>query len=242
LDVAFASRKREVTRYLAIHMGVMDPCGGEDIDPSDKTPDNPVPSTTLNPVGIAKQTRPRGRLDPSLLHDACAKGSVDDVQLLINQGADVNGRNDDHNTALLVALKDGKLEVAKVLIEYGADANCRDKTGWTPLMIASLQGYRDIAELLLDHGADVNANKEDLWTALHVASLYGYLEIVKVLLDRGADIHARDSDGRTPSLVASKRGERDVVQFLSGMEVKSPMVWILLVHLSVILIPILSLK
>ena len=243
LDVAFASRKREVTRYLANHMGVAAPFDGMDIDPLGKTPDTVVPDTTLTSVGIAKHRHPHGRLSLRSLHDGCAEGSVEDVQSLLDQGADINGRNAKHDTALLVALRNGKLEVAKVLIEDGADVNCRDKVGWTPLMLASQRGDRDLAELLLHRGADVGAKRDNLWTALHLASLNGHIEIVKSLLDRGADIHARTIDGRTPSGEASKRGERDVVRLLSGVGVESTMVGTLFVSFlpRMILTPFLSL-
>jgi len=211
-------------------MGVMDPCDGMDIDPLDNAPDNLVPDATSTSVGNAKHRHVHGRLNLSSFHDACAKGSVGDVQSLLDQGADINGRDVNHDTPLLVALRDGKLEMAKVLIQYGADVNCRDKVGWTPLMLASRYEYRDIAELLLDHGADVNAKQENLWTALHIASSNGHLEIVMDLLDRDADIHARNIDGRTPSGVASRKGERDIVRLLSGLKVKSTVVRILFVH------------
>jgi len=229
LAEALASRKRQVTRYLANHMGVTDPCDGMDIDPLDNAPDNLVPDATSTSVGNAKYRHLHGRLNLSSLHDACAKGSVGDVQSLLDQGADINGRDVNHGTPLFVALLDGNLEMAKVLIQHGADVNCRDKFGWTPLMLASQFGYRDIAELLLDHGADVNAKKEDLWTALHLASSNGHLEIVKDLLDRDADIHARNIDGHTPSGEASRTGERDIIGLLSGVKVKSTVVRIFFV-------------
>ena len=231
LDEALASRERQVTRYLANHMGVTDPFDGMGIDPLDQAPDNLVPDATFTSVGIAKHRHPHGKPSLNSLHDACAQGSVEDVWSLLDQGADINGRNAKHETALLVALRKGKLEVAKVLIEYGADLNFRDKIGWTPLMLASQRGHRDVAKLLLDRGTDVNAKRDNLWTALHLASLNGHLEIVEFLLDRGADIHARNIDGRTPSGEASKRGERDIVRLLSGVKVKSPVVWILFVPL-----------
>jgi len=221
LDGAFASRKRQLTGCLADHMDVMDPSDRMDIDRLDNIPDNLVPDAALMSAGIAKDRHPHGRPSLSSLHDACAKGSVEDVQSLLDQGADINGRNAYHGTPLLVALDNAELEVAEVLIKYGADVNCRDETGWAPLMFASRYGYRHIAELLLNHGVDVNAKQEDLWTALHFASSEGHLEIVKVLLDRGADIHARNINGRTPCGLA---GGRDIVRLLSGVEVKSPVV------------------
>jgi len=218
LDVALASRNREATRYLANHMGVMDPCDGMENNPLDKTPDNPAPDATLTSIGLAKNRHPHGRPSPSSLHDACAEGNAEDVRSLLDQGADIGRRNANYHTPLLVASFNGKLEVVKVLIKYGADVNCRTRTGWTPLMFTSRDGYRDIVELLLEHGADVNTKTETLWTALHLAS-HGCLKIVEVLLNAGADSHARNIDGRTPSGIASRTGARDIVQLLSGVKV-----------------------
>jgi ankyrin repeat protein len=193
-----------------------------DVNPLDNASDNVVPDATYTPVGISKDRHHHHRLNPTSLHAACEKGSVEDVQLLLDQGADINGRDANHDPALHVALWNRRLEVAEVLIKYGADVNCREKTGWTPLMAASQLGYRDIAELLLDHGADVNAKKEDHWTALHLVSSHDHLEIVKMLIDRGADIHARNIDGHTPSGIASRTGGRDIIDYFSGVKDKSP--------------------
>jgi ankyrin repeat protein len=226
-------------------MGVTDPCDGMVFDPFDKSPDTPVPDSTFISTGIAKRRQPDGSPCLISLHDACTKGNTEEMQSLLDQGANINGRDANHDTALLAALKNGKLEVAKALIKHGADANCRSKTGWTPLMLASKSGHRNISELLLDNGADVNAKREDLWTALHLASRNGHMEIVKDLLDRCGDIHARNINGHTPSGEASRGAfeSRDIVQLLSGMKANSLVVWapsLSFPLLSVILIPFIS--
>jgi hypothetical protein len=197
-------------------MGVKDPWDDMAVTPMDMDADNLVPHTTLTSVGIAEQANIPGGLGMTSLYDASAKGDVKVVQLLLDQGADVNQRNAQHRTALDAASTEGNLEVAKLLIKYGADVNCRDKEGWTPLLDASLYGHRDIAELLLDNGADVNAKDQDLQTPLHHASWSRHLEVVSLILERGADVHVRDIDGHTPFGLASRIGARDIVQLLSG--------------------------
>ena len=242
LDVELAGRKPEVSRYLANQTGVIDSCDGIVINQLDKTPDNPDPDATLTSVSGANHRHPYAGINTSSLHDACAQGSVEDVQSLLALGADIKGRDANHDTALIVASANGMLDVMKVLIKYGADVNCQGKTGWTPLILASRDGHRDIAELLLDHGADANAKEEDLWTPLHFASSNGHLEIVKDLLHRGADPHTRNIDGRTPSGLASRTGGRDIVRLLSGVNVKSLVVYPFIHDLffPVILMPFLS--
>jgi ankyrin repeat protein len=226
LDVATASGNREVTRYLANHMGVKDPWDGMAVTPIDMDADNLVLHTTLASVVIAEQANIPGGLDKTSLYDASARGDVEVVQLLLDQGADVNQRNARHITALHAASTLGKLEVAKLLVESGADVNCREKEGWTPLLHASRLGLRDLAELLLDNGADVSAKTQDLHTPLHFASWYHHPEVVSLLLGRGADVHVRDIDGRTPSGLASRVGARDIVQLLldKAEVVRSPFV------------------
>ena len=60
------------------------------------------------------------------------------VELLLQQGADINGRNRDDNTALHLAAVFGRAEIAKVLLENGADLQARNDDGATPADILSL--------------------------------------------------------------------------------------------------------
>jgi len=186
------------------------------VTPSDMDADILVPDSRLASVGIPKHTSIPGGLGMTSLHDASKEGNVEVVQLLLDQGTDVNERSGHRQaSALYVASFQGKLEVAKLLIKYGADVNCRDKEGFTPLLVASNHGHQDIAEFLLDYGADVNAQEQDLRSPLHFASWGNRLEMASLLLERGADVHARDINGRTPSELASRAGAPEIVQLLS---------------------------
>jgi ankyrin repeat protein len=215
LDVASASRNHEVTRCLANRVGVKCPCDAMDARPLGKDSGNPVPDAALGSAGIVKHTNIPASLRGNALHEASAEGSVEVVQSLLDEGADVNQRGANHETALHDASWNRKLEVAKLLIKYGADVNCRSKIGWTPLHVTSSKGHCEIVELLLDHGADLNTKQQEHWTPLHLASWLGRLEVVKLLLERGADIHARDIEGRTPYALASRIGHRGIQQLLT---------------------------
>jgi len=80
------------------------------------------------------------------LHTASVEGSLELVQLLLDDRADVEDRGAVYQTALM----GGNLEVAPSLIKYGADMNSTSGIGETPLHAASRFGHLDIVHLLLD--------------------------------------------------------------------------------------------
>ena len=61
-----------------------------------------------------------------------------------------------HQTALHVAAKHGRLEVMRMLLSYGACVNVTSVDGMTPLHDACLAGSVDCVDLLLHQGADVS--------------------------------------------------------------------------------------
>jgi len=97
------------------------------------------------------------------LHAAIRKGNKELVELLINKGADVNGRDLRGNTPLMTTLwsetsdMNIKREMAELLINKGAKVNAKDANGWTPLHNAVNKGNKIMVELFIAKGADVNA-------------------------------------------------------------------------------------
>src|SRR5215510_412868 len=67
------------------------------------------------------------------LHHAAAFGSVDDVELLITRGADVNAKNRRSSTPLHWAIHDEAK--VRLLLSKGADINTRQAQGRTPLYL-----------------------------------------------------------------------------------------------------------
>jgi len=218
LDLASASRNREVTKCLAEYMGAMDLGDAMDVILPDQDRQNMHLNAASSSLGEKKRSNPLGSDEKVSLHSssALAEGNLDVLRSLLEHGVDVNERNATHETPLFVVSEAGKLEVAELLIKYGADVNCRDKYGQTPLLAASREEFCGTAKLLLDHGADVNAKQQDLRTPLHFAAWNADLEMARLLVERGADIHSQDLDGRTPSGLALRAGAHEIVRLLSG--------------------------
>ena len=103
------------------------------------------------------------------------------VDLFVKAGMDINARDKDGTTALMIASEKGDIEMARLLIQGGADVNANNIDGYTALMYASYKGNLQIAELLIKNKADVNARDKDGWTALRYASIQGQNDIVALL-------------------------------------------------------------
>lgn len=120
--------------------------------------------------------------DTFLIAASSRRSSVKIFKSLIGYGADVNAKNNDGRTALMLT---SNSDIAKLLIDSGADVNAKSNGGLTALMLTS---SLEITKLLIDNGADVNAKDDEFGqTALTQAVKWDRLEIAKLLIDNGAD-------------------------------------------------------
>jgi len=103
------------------------------------------------------------------LHDAAMAGDVEQVQLLISSGADVNARDMTGYTPLFYAVQSGQKKAAELLIGGGANVNARDGNGNTPLHYAAVRGHYDMCEVLVSNGADVGSRNLTGRTAVAMA-------------------------------------------------------------------------
>jgi ankyrin repeat protein len=106
------------------------------------------------------------------LHLAVFGGQKDAARLLIERGADVDGRS--------------RGAIARV----------------PPLATAAFVRSVALAQVLLDAGADVNGAGEGGFTALHTAAANGDDELVCLLLERGADPTIANAEGKRPADLA----------------------------------------
>jgi len=78
------------------------------------------------------------------------------IRFLIDNGADVNARDQLQGTALVRAAGSfGDLDSVQVLLSAGAEVNVQDKNGMTPLMWAARWGDAPRVEALVEAGAKV---------------------------------------------------------------------------------------
>ena len=150
------------------------------------------------------------------IHEAALNGQSAEVTKMLEEGADVNAKDQDGRTALMYAAFNGHTEIIEKLIRKGASVNLCDSFGRTALMFASSGPYPAAVKLLLTNRADPNiADTEEHFTALMFAAAEGQLEIVRLLIAAKADPALSDIDGDKAITFAEKNGHKDVVLLLS---------------------------
>ncbi len=148
------------------------------------------------------------------LAKAAGRGMLDQVQLLLNKGVDVDSVSKHGNTPLMRAAFKGHPAVARLLLERGADVNAENAQGNSALLLAAGAGHTDVVGLLLETGAAANTKNVDGHTPLLLAATRDEPEIVESLLKYGANPNEADKNGDTPLMKAAESGFFLVVMLL----------------------------
>lgn len=152
------------------------------------------------------------------LHFASGRGHEGMVRYLLENGANVDARDQPGNTPLHVAVRKGYRRIATLLLDFGTDVNVRDYNGNAPIheSLTANDEYA-ITSMLLDRGADPNIKNGSGSTPLHLTVLLmSDVKGASLLIDRGAMVDPRDRTGNTPLLLAVEAADRDLAElFLS---------------------------
>ena len=156
--------------------------------------------------GADQQVNAEGDMEDKPLHKVSGgryssrEDGVRIAQLLLERGAVVNARRNDHQTPLHSASHLGKFEMVQLLIDHGAEVDSVDDFGNTPLHNVSQGKYEfqedgvRAAQILLDHGADVNATTESGITPLASVSRNERPKLAELLHEHAANVNAVHRD------------------------------------------------
>ena len=121
------------------------------------------------------------------LRVAAGKGDIKEIQKILQQKIDINGKNKkEENTALMMASYNGKKDVVAILVKNGANLNLQDIYGDTALFYATTKNEKEIVQILLEHGANPNIKTKKSYSPLGYAKSNGNHEIIEILEKAGA--------------------------------------------------------
>jgi len=135
-----------------------------------------------------------GQYGKTALHAAASRGDSESVAALLNAGAEVNARDSDRDTALLVMLQTDE-------DNKKAPTVTKDYTGV-------------VRTLLRNKKIDVNVQNEHGETALMRAVRLSNVEVVRLLLGAKADVNVGDVLGDTAYTLAYAKGDPQIEKLL----------------------------
>jgi ankyrin repeat protein len=133
--------------------------------------------------------------------------------ILSSPQTNVEARNAQDESPLMMAALKGQTEMVRQLIARGADVN---KPGWAPLHYAATSGQLEIMDLLLENHAFIDAESPNGTTPLMMAAMYGSTAGVKLLLEAGADTAMKNQLGMTASDFALRVGRQDAADLIAA--------------------------
>ncbi len=173
--------------------------------------------------------------------EAVKRGSVEEVQRLLEEDPHLLDVETPEGSLLLLAVYHGAAEVASLLASrmprltvfeasaVGEEGRLRDllksdgdlvhamnEQGFTPLGLAAFFGHEDVLRTLLDRGAEVDRVMEspNSNTALDAAVAADHLAAARLLLDGGANVNVQAARGHTPLHKAAFGGNAEMVRLL----------------------------
>jgi ankyrin repeat protein len=126
----------------------------------------------------------------------------------------INKSDENGNTFLHKAARNGDIDTVKYLVSQGADISVKNDYGQTPLQLAVIQSEFKIVEYLVSQSAKLDSKDNDGETPLHRASDYGYTKIVKFLVSHGAHVNVLDNYGNSPLHFAVDKVWLDIIKYL----------------------------
>lgn len=135
------------------------------------------------------------------------------INLLLDNGANVNQPSARGETPLHAAAAFGRLATVKTLLQHKASLDAPDRFGLSALGHAAVNGHADLVEYLLEQGAKPDAAPGS-HAPLTLAAANGHDAVVILLRRRGATVQHVDAYGRTALIFAAKHGKVTTVELL----------------------------
>jgi len=151
------------------------------------------------------------------IHEACATGLLQHIQMMIEHKKDVVNELSDHGfTPLGIAAHFGKEDVVRLLLLHHANPNISSQNGYNtyPLHAALGINHDGITKMLIESGAEVNVLQYGGIAPIHLAAQHGNIDLIVILLEQGADVTLKTNTGQTASDLAADKGFTEIAGIL----------------------------
>ena len=159
---------------------------------------------------------------------AAASGKVDEVEILVDTGVDVNSTDENLMTPLHHAAKHSRDGVIRALVERGADVNATDlHGGFTPLhwvvinanpQLSSTNHVDESIVALSRGGCNLNSTDFNSATPLHLAAQTDNLVCINSLIRLGANPDLKNIMGRDAKQVARGKSTERLIHKLQKIK------------------------
>lgn len=151
-------------------------------------------------------------LNEEKLFNTVPTDNLIDLNTILDSCVNVNTREKERKTPILMQVIKGDLKMVKLLIDRGADVNAENYKGESALFIPIMFNNLKMVELLIENGADINKTNNEGNTPLFMGIMR--YEIVNYLLERGAITTLTNSNGQTPCMLARERRDYELADIL----------------------------
>jgi len=144
-------------------------------------------------------------------------GHIEVVNILLDNGAHIESRDDCGGTLLWSAARNGSVQIIDLLVEHEADVDAVNYSGFTPVCIAADRGHRDAVKTLLQHGANSRYLDHEYIDPVYRTALLctrDVKEILELLLNYGLPETATHGVREDTLIDAAERGRVDIVNTL----------------------------
>lgn len=169
----------------------------------------------------------------SILHYATWRSNCAEcVQLLIDNGADVNLKDNNGETPITIMMTASTAKSRAETVIYTTNAY---KAAGITVMPDKFMNPKEsdwsepaeLIEILIKAKADVNAANAVGTTPLITAAFFNKAPLMKTLIDAGANVNQADKMGVTPIMQAAVRGSMDAIEVLlnAGVDINKTFKW-----------------
>lgn len=139
----------------------------------------------------------------SMLSLAVDCNNPDAVRLLLENGSDPSGREQDGSTPLIRAAFPDRLNILELLLQHGADVLRPDQKGILPIQNVIFRAARRVQSLRSGAG--------DLQAAIDYEK--SSIDVLQLLIQYGADLHSADLQGKNLLHLSSEAGLKRTALF-----------------------------